>query len=432
MIPSRRLVMLYVMTAHVSLALAFVLTAWNPHAIAGFFYHSRMVAIVHLITIGWIAMSILGNVYVVLPMTFKLAFPAHKADYAAFALVVIGLIGMVSHFWIAEFGGMAWSAATAALGVAYVAARLAVRVRDAKVAAGVKLHIYFASANILAAITLGVLLGFDKVHQFLPGYVLSNVFGHAHLAAVGWASMMVVGIGYHLLPMALPAATPLARTIYISAVLLETGIIGLFCALVMRSDLMLLFAIGIVAGFAAFGAHVLWMLERPRRLPHSRRQPDVAFVHIGAAGMWLLFACVCGLTLTALPVSDSTLRVALLYGTLGLVGFLAQIVVAFELRVLPIAAAYWGIKREPIPFARALSSVLWLAGVPGVGAGLFLNLPALLGTGAWVLLTATVLGGADTALLLMPLRGRVARPASGIVPDPRGPRAMFPPKIHRF
>lgn len=28
-----------------------------------------------------------------------------------------------------------------------------------------------------------LLLGFDKVHHFLPGYVLSNVSAHAHLAA---------------------------------------------------------------------------------------------------------------------------------------------------------------------------------------------------------------------------------------------------------
>ena len=303
MIPSRRLVVLYVITAHVFLALAFALTAWNPRAVVGFFYHSRIVAIVHLVTIGWIAMSILGSTYVVLPLAFGTAFPARAADYAAFALIGIGVIGMVAHFWMAEFGGMAWSAATAACGVAYVATRLALRVRHAKVPGGVKLHIYFASANMLAAVTMGVLLGFDKVHHFLPGYVLSNVFAHAHLAAVGWACMMVVGLGYRLVPMVLPAAMPSGPTVCISAILLETGIIGLFWALVLRTQWAPLFAIIIVVGFAAFGAHVLWMLERPKAPPRNGTHRNVARIHIGAAGVWLLFACVCGLTLTMLPVS---------------------------------------------------------------------------------------------------------------------------------
>jgi cbb3-type cytochrome oxidase subunit 1 len=35
--------------------------------------------------------------------------------------------------------------------------------------------------------------------------VLANVFAYAHLAAVGWVSLMVVGVAYRLLPMVLPS-----------------------------------------------------------------------------------------------------------------------------------------------------------------------------------------------------------------------------------
>jgi hypothetical protein len=413
MIPPRRLVTLYVMTAHTSLLLAFALTAWNPHAVAGFFYHSRMVAIVHLITIGWIAMSLLGNIYVVMPMTFGVLFPARKGDYVAFAMVLVGLIGMVSHFWIAEFGGMAWSAATAAIGVLYVAARCALRMRFGKVPNGVKLHIYFATANLLAAVTFGVLLGFDKVHHFLPGYVLSNVFAHAHLAAVGWVCMMVAGIGYRLLPMVLPSMTPTGGAIYVSALLLEAGVIGLFWLLVSRSGLVVFPAILIVAGFVSFGGYVIWMFERPRRSSGHRPRLDAVSIHLAAASVWLLFACVCGLMLAILPLSESTLRLAVLYGSLGLVGFLAQTIVGFEQRILPIAAAYWGMKKEGLPRARLLSAGLWLVGLPAIATGLFLNTPSVLGAGAWLLFAAALIAWFEIARLLfwrereasIPIRG---------------------------
>ena len=413
------------MTAHLSLACAFLVTAWNPSAVAGFFYHARIVAIVHLITIGWIALSILGSVYIVLPLACGQAFGARRGDYVAYGLAVVGLIGMVAHFWIAEYSGMAWSAGTAAAGILYVVVRAAFAVRQAKIAPAVKLHLYFAAANLTGAVTLGVLLGIDKAHSFLPGYVLANVFAHAHLAAVGWVSMTIMGFGYRLLPMVLPAAMPAGRSLYASAILLETGIVGLFAALVLRSGATLLFALTVVAAFAVFAWHVVWMLERPRRPPRHRTRPDFAVHHLGAAGASLLFACVCGVLLAALPVSESTLRVALLYGVLGLVGFLAQVIVGFERRILPIASAYWGLQRSggvpaPAPRLPAPPRVIfysWSCGVPLIAAGLFVNSPATLASGAWLLLAGSLLMSRNLFALLFPWR----QPMPGRTEQQKGP-----------
>ena len=405
MIPSRRLIALYVATAHVSLTLAFLLTAWNPYAVAGFFYHAWMIGIVHLVTIGWIGMSILGNLYMILPMTLNVPFPARKGDYAAYALVVIGLIGMFAHFWIAEFGGMAWSAITAAAGIAYVVIRMTATLRRAKAPRGVTFHLYCASVNMVAAMTMGVLLGFDKVYHFLPGYVLSNVFAHVHLAAIGWPCMMVVGVGYRLLPMMLPSASPGGRTTWVSGVLLEAGVVGLFVSLLLRSAWVGVFAGVIVAGFAAFAAHILWMLRRPKLPPYGRAGSDFAVAHAAAAGVWLLVASVCGVVLAVAAVSEFTLRIALLYGVFGLVGFLAQAIVAFERRTLSTTAAYWALQETngrltgAPPAAGDLRRMAifsaWLAGVPALAAGFFFDAPLVLGAAAWLLLAAVAAGALD-------------------------------------
>ena len=86
--------------------------------------------------------------------------------------------------------------------------------------APISAHIMLAFVNFWRAATMGVLIGFDKVYHFLPGFVLANVFAHAHLAAIGWASMMVVGMAYRLLPMVLPAEMPKGPRLWISAILL--------------------------------------------------------------------------------------------------------------------------------------------------------------------------------------------------------------------
>ena len=51
-VPTRILPVLYFAVARVALASAFAAVALDPLAVAGFFYHARIVAIVHLVTLG--------------------------------------------------------------------------------------------------------------------------------------------------------------------------------------------------------------------------------------------------------------------------------------------------------------------------------------------------------------------------------------------
>jgi hypothetical protein len=136
--------------------------------------------------------------------------------------------------------------------------------------------------------------------------------------------------------------------------------------------------------------------------------------------------------LAALPVSESTLRVALLYGVLGLVGFLAQAIVGFERRIVPIASAYWALQRTggaPTPAPRppvapAWIFFAWLCGVPLVAAGLFVTSATTLASGAWLLFAGTfssvnwlrhqpgLKGGSCTKTCPNEAKGRILRMAA--------------------
>lgn len=65
----------------------------------------------------------------------------------------------------------------------------------------------------------------------------------------------------------LPAAVPKGRRLWISAVLLDCSVIGLFVSLLSRSRITWIFALTVIAGFAAFLSQVVWMTRRPRRRP---------------------------------------------------------------------------------------------------------------------------------------------------------------------
>jgi hypothetical protein len=405
--PPRLLPLLYFGLAHVALTLAFAVVAVNPAGVTGFFYHPRMLAVVHLVTIGWITASILGALYLVGPIALRMPLRARWFDYVAAALVAIGLVGIVSHFWIVEYKGMSWSGGTAAAGVLLVGARLIGPLRRAAVPTAVKLHVALAFGNMIGAGTMGILLAIHKVHPFLPGFPLDHVFAHAHLAAVGWASMMVMGIAYRLLPMVLPSRMPTGSRLYGSAILLEIGVAGLFLTLLMHAPGAGIFALVIVAGFAVFFTQAGWMLRHRRPRPPAIRTPDFSVVHAVSALASLAVACGLGLWLSFAEPSRFTIPVATAYGVLGLVGFLAQMVVAMEGRLLPLLAWYWasanadgrGSVPSPheMPWRAAHIAVFtsWLAGVPALAAGLALGSPAVTGAAAWLLCAAMLLQSAQ-------------------------------------
>jgi hypothetical protein len=337
---------------------------------------------------------------------------ATSLDYAAFTLVLIGIVGMAAHFWLQEYGGMAWSAITVGVGITLVGVRVVPCVLRASLPRAVSAHIILAFLNILVAATAGVLIGFDKVYQFLPGFLLANVFAHAHLAALGWATMMVVGVAYRLLPMILPAAMPSGPRLWLSALFLQTGVSGLFVSLLWRGPLAWLFALTIVAGLSAFFSQVAWMLRRPRPRPPKLRSPDPAVLHAVASFTWLGVASILGVWLTLAAPSSNMLRVAMAYGVFGLVGFLAQMVVGMEGRLLPIFAWYWayantGYKgpvtsQHDMPWrnGQRLAFVLWLFGVPALAGGLAFDATPFVSGAAWCLFVATLVNTVSVTRIL--------------------------------
>jgi hypothetical protein len=427
-LPPRIIPLLYLGTAHVSLALACFLVGWSPRAAAGFFYHSWMVAIVHLVTLGWITLSILGALYIVGPAAPGMPMPSRRADYFAYAFAVVGIIGMVGHFWIQEYGGMAWSALAVTIAIVCVAARVLAGLRRATAPTPLRLHIALACVNVLLAASAGILLGVDKVYHVLPGFVLSNVFAHAHLAALGWATMMVVGVGYRLMPMILPAQAPSGRSLYASAILLEVGVLILFVGLIVGSRWAEVGGLLIVAALGCASAHVAVMVRHPRSRPAGASGIDFGVLHAAAASASLLVACVLGVYLLFAPPSDLGLRVAPAYGVFGLVGFLAQMVVAMEARLLPVFAWYRGLAasgfHRPVtpPYAMRNRSrqrivfLAWLFGVPTLAVGLFLDRVPMVAVGAWALFAGVSLSAVDNARIVwhvVPMRRRTASDAMG-------------------
>lgn len=420
---------MYLAFAYLCLGLAFLTLALVPQTIGGFFYHPKMLAVVHLVTLGWITSSILAYFHLVGPLALRSVMRAGWADYVALALVVTGVSGLVSHFWIDEYSGMVWSAGTLFLGLALVAVRGVRRVLAAKVQPGVKLHISLAFFNLLGAGLLGMLLGLEKqLIHVLPGYMLHSVYAHAHLAALGWATMMVMGIGYRLFPMVLPASMPSNGRTWASAILVEAGLLVLLVGLPASSSVAIRAGtLLVLAGLAAFFVQVAWMKRHPKRPPKGLRRPDFGTLHAIQGIFYLLVAALLGAVLAFAPAGAWKVRAAMAYGVFALIGFLAQMIIGITARILPMFSwmhYYVGSEFKVIPpsqytmHSRGLQAsgfLLWTLGVPLLAWGLSFDRWRMVSTAATLLFVALACNGINAVGIARHAfnypRGRAAAPS---------------------
>ena len=399
--PSSLLPLAYYTVAHAGFVAALLVLVADPSIPSGSFYQPRVIALVHLVTIAWLTGSILGSLYIVGPLALRVPMPVRARDWVAFGAFVTGASGMVSHFWINTYDGMAWSGALVTIAVLWVGWRV-IRGLGPAVSFGVRLHIVLAFVKFLAAALFGMLLGFDRSRGYFSTAQFSMVFAHVHLAAVGWVTMLVIGLAYRLIPMLLPARMPSRASIATSAVLLEIGLVLLAINLLTQTALWL-GVLTIVGGIVSFVVHVRRMVSQ--RLPRPPALParDWSIWQIHAAFGWLIAAVLCGIWLSVNADNDRRLPLMWTYGVAGLVGFLAQMVAGMQGRLVPLYAwyrAYDGNDKPPAVSAHALASPAfaqaifssWAVAVPLLAYGLASSGQLTIRVGALLLMSGVGLG----------------------------------------
>ncbi|MEE8105328.1 MAG: hypothetical protein V3T86_07320 [Planctomycetota bacterium] len=410
----------YLAAGHVALVIALLTAAIEPDSLAGFFLHPRLLAVVHLITLGWITLSILGALYLVMPVALRADLPVGPLDIAIFICTIIGASGVISHFWIDLYPGIDSSGGLLVLAFLVLGARVFLALRRSPAPAAVRAHIVFAFFNLILASVMGILVALNKSDPFLPGSRLQTVFGHAHLGLVGFATLMVVGIGHRLLPMYLPAGPRSGWTLWLSVALFQTGTIGLWASYLWAPAYGKWFALAIAGGVVLFCLHVIRMRLDPRPPPKKMPRPDVGMLHAFQAIAYLLFSTGIGVFLAWSP--GWHIGWAMAYGVCALLGFFGQIIVGIAMRLLPMttwlnawtASEFQQLPRSPHEMpVRALqwiSLVTWSAGVPMTAFGLASGRLTWLSAGAWVLL-AGLLAATGSAICVV-MQAKPARAAS--------------------
>lgn len=407
--PSVALPLSYLMTAAAAFVVAALAVPWLGSELAGHYYHPRLLALTHTLTLGWITLAIMGASYQLIPVVLERPVWSERLARWQLALFAAGVVGMVGHFAIARWEGLAWGAGLVVAGMAMHLVNVTLTVRGLRRWSFTARLVALALAGLALTALFGLALSLDKIWRFLPGAVFANLHAHVHLALLGWVLPMVIGVAARLYPMFLLAREPdgwVGRAQFWGLVL---GVPGLVAGLLLEASALTVVGASLVA--VAVAGHLAWVAEMAWRGKRPSLDWGLRFVLTGAA--FLSPATLLGLGFATGLWSGP--RLALAYGVLALGGWVSLTIAGMMLKIVPFLVWYraYGPRagRRPVP---TLAQLGWPAGEGTAYALLTTGLATLaiaigIGDAAVITIAATLVaaGGLAFGLALVRVLGHL-------------------------
>lgn len=303
-----------------------------PELASGTYLSPHVAGVTHLFTLGFITMTIFGALYQLLPVALGAPIRWTRVGHASFWTFAPGVglfaAGVAWSALMIQHAGIALVAVGVLLAVANIAATLPrARTRDVTWSA-VALAITFLATTLV----LGILLLHNLHSGFIADMRVRALAAHLHVAAVGWALVMMIGVSHRLLPMFLLAHGGDVRWTRRALICLATGVP--------------LLTIGIVTGFAAVAwlgaamleAGVFCFIRQAYELYRVRvkRKLDVGMQFVRAAIGFLTASALVGPLVLYAGASSGRLSTA--YVILGILGGIVMYITGFFYKIVPLLA----------------------------------------------------------------------------------------------
>ena len=423
--PSTMLPLRFMVTGVLAFFAGTLALVLRPELLAAYHYNQYVIAVTHLLVLGWVSTIVMGAMYQLVPVALETRLYSERLARWQFVLHLVGFVGMVWMFWTWNMKQVGHFGVVLGAGVSlfvYNLARTLWRVpRWNVIATAVGSALVWLSLAILAGLTLAVgkcsydaspSIGASQplIHTLAAvarwvGHFdqMSAMHAHAHLGTLGVFVMLLVGISYKLAPMFTLSELQRPWRARLSVALLNAGLLGSFFTILLRSWLKPLCALMVVAGLLLYGLELRAILRA-----RKRRALDWGITYFLTAVGLLLPLSALGLVLSwpRLPLTVFTGQLENLYGFLGIVGVVSLAIVGMLYKIVPFLVWYRsysgkiGLGKVPsladlyCPHLQAVSYWTYIAGLTGVSVAI------VAGNGFGVRWGAALLTLSLTALLL--------------------------------
>lgn len=227
---SPKVVIPFYLYAALSFLVATVLLFTSGEAFLGHYFHSQILAITHIMALGWGTMIILGASHQLVPVVVEGRLYSERLAYLSFSLTAIGIPLLAYSFYIFDMGHLAkWGGRFVLLGILCYLINLAVSISKGK---SENVHAIFVLSSV-AWLFITAFLGLVLVYSFTyPTLLKHNTLHylplHVHAGIVGWFLLLVIGVGSRLIPMFLISKYQNKRLLWLVFFLINVGILLYF------------------------------------------------------------------------------------------------------------------------------------------------------------------------------------------------------------
>lgn len=189
----------HILTGVVSALLGGLLLLWRGPSLLGRpvgDFHT--LALTHVFTLGYLAMTITGATYQLVPVVLEVPLASERLARWEYPALVLGVAGMVGGFWTAHLLVLLPGAFLVGTALLVYGAHIVVTVFRSQQH---RMHRAFFLAAMIYLGTLCVLGGL-MVADFRWGFLRWDLLlPHVIVAILGWVSLLAIGVSYKLVPM---------------------------------------------------------------------------------------------------------------------------------------------------------------------------------------------------------------------------------------
>jgi hypothetical protein len=305
-----------------------------------FFMNTKIIALTHILTLGFLLMVIMGASYMLLPVALgvKIAFDKifYYVYYGYAASLIIFVAGM--HYFNTEliaFGGILLFISVLIYDINIMLSLKKIRKWDYT-----SFGVLFAYIYLFIGISAGAYMAVSFYYNSIIGkYIFDSLTSHIYIMSAGFIVMLFIAISYRLLPMFYMTKKP-GNFIWITDfILLNSGIILIIISSIVNGFYSSFGQNFFYVGDFLLSAGIILFSFEFYRLMNGRikKKLDITIFYLYAGILFLLSAVFIGNIILFLPARAIAENQGIYYmfGFIGLFGYAGMAIIGFLHKIFP-------------------------------------------------------------------------------------------------